>query len=83
MRPEPKFTMSELTERQKILFNAIGDWAGDRDWIRGEWLAQNIKPLNQCDGCRRGLPLRRGIHYNPDGSYDFIGCSAKLYESVV
>lgn len=38
-----------------------------------------MNPLNQCDGCRRGLPLRDGCHYNPDGSYDYIGCTANLY----
>jgi hypothetical protein len=35
--------------------------------------------LNQCDGCQRGLPLKNGSHYNPDGSYDYIGCTKKLY----
>jgi hypothetical protein len=35
--------------------------------------------LNQCDGCRRGLPLRDGTHSNPDGSYDHICCTAHLY----
>jgi hypothetical protein len=38
--------------------------------------------INQCDGCRRGLPLdERGNHYNPDGSYDLIGCTADRYSS--
>lgn len=36
--------------------------------------------MNQCDGCRRGLPLdENGTHSNPDGSYDHIGCTAHLY----
>jgi hypothetical protein len=38
--------------------------------------------MNQCDGCRRGLPMEDGVHYNPDGSYDHIGCTARFYEST-
>jgi hypothetical protein len=36
--------------------------------------------LNQCDGCCRGLPLREGTHYSPDGTYDLIACTKHLYE---
>lgn len=36
--------------------------------------------INQCDGCRRGLPLdRHGVHHGP-GPYDVIGCTKDLYE---
>lgn len=36
--------------------------------------------INQCDGCRRGLPLNEhGYHYNPDRDWDFIGCTAFKY----
>jgi hypothetical protein len=35
--------------------------------------------INQCDGCRRGLPHFKGTHYNLDGSYDAIGCTARKY----
>jgi hypothetical protein len=35
--------------------------------------------LNQCDGCRRGLPLRDGTHYGE--GYDAIGCTAHLYRA--
>jgi hypothetical protein len=31
------------------------------------------RPKNQCDGCRRGLPLRDGIHY--DGDRPYMGCT--------
>lgn len=34
--------------------------------------------INQCDGCRRGLPLRSGIHYG-NSNWDVIGCTADLY----
>ena len=41
------------------------------------------REMNQCDGCRRGLPLREGspapVHYNPDAAYDIIGCTASYY----
>lgn len=37
--------------------------------------------INQCDGCRRGLPVsERGIHRGP-GSWDLIGCTAARYPS--
>jgi len=36
--------------------------------------------MNQCDGCRRKLPIKEGLHYNPDGSYDMICCTKKLYK---
>jgi hypothetical protein len=44
--------------------------------------APSAAPVNQCDGCRRGLPLNEhGTHYNPDGSYDRIGCTAEQYRA--
>lgn len=33
--------------------------------------------VNQCDGCRRGLPLLDGVHRGE--GYDLIGCTAHLY----
>lgn len=42
-------------------------------------LAANVtNPLNQCDGCRRGLPIVNGIHRGP--GYDLIGCTADRYK---
>lgn len=32
---------------------------------------------NQCDGCRRGLPLKDGIHRG--GGFDMIACTAERY----
>lgn len=41
---------------------------------------------NQCDGCQRGLPVEKGIHYGPghkEGTaYDYIGCTAEHYHGV-
>lgn len=34
--------------------------------------------MNQCDGCRRKLPLVHGTHYGE--GYDMIGCTADRYE---
>lgn len=46
---------------------------------RADYLAKRKgATVNQCDGCRRGLPIRNGIHWN-DGKYDHIGCTAHLY----
>lgn len=33
---------------------------------------------NQCDGCRRGLPVRDGTHYGKS-PFDAIGCTADRY----
>ena len=30
-------------------------------------LERLFTPLNQCDGCMAGLPLRSGLHIDPDG----------------
>lgn len=38
-----------------------------------------VKDFNQCDGCRRGLPLdENGVHHG-DGRYDMIGCTRRRY----
>lgn len=37
----------------------------------------NVSERNQCDGCRRGLPLKDGVHRGE--GYDAIGCTAHLY----
>jgi hypothetical protein len=37
--------------------------------------------MNQCDGCRRGLPLRGRIHFGPEG-YDLIACTADRYANA-
>lgn len=36
--------------------------------------------VNQCDGCRRGMPLKDGVHHSPKGSpWDKIVCTSHLY----
>jgi hypothetical protein len=35
--------------------------------------------MNQCDGCRRGLPLKDRIHRGTD-PWDAIGCTSHLYK---
>lgn len=43
----------------------------DEDWA---------KFVNQCDGCRRGLPLNNdGVHVGP--GFDMIGCTKDRYGS--
>lgn len=39
--------------------------------------------MNQCDGCRRGLPLMPGTttHKGPAG-YDYIGCTKDRYDTA-
>ena len=40
--------------------------------------------MNQCDGCRRGAPLKNGMHdlTGTQGSYpgEMMGCSADRYK---
>lgn len=53
----------------------------DADEIKQIEASIKDKRENQCDGCRRGLPINEhGHHYNPDGSYDYIGCTKHLYK---
>jgi hypothetical protein len=33
--------------------------------------------LNQCDGCRRGLPVNGGLHRG--GGYDLMACTSDRY----
>jgi len=38
------------------------------------------QPINQCDGCRRGLPVdEHGVHRGK--GYDMIDCTAHLYQA--
>lgn len=37
--------------------------------------------MNQCDGCRRGLPIKDGIHSG--GGYDKICCTKNRYEETI
>ena len=60
-----------------------------RDTLLDEWRcviecalsAAPAVPVNQCDGCRRGLPLVEGIHKGE--GYDFIACTADRYAPAV
>jgi hypothetical protein len=47
------------------------------------WVLHYEERPNQCDGCLRGMPIRDGVHYSPDGSYDMIGCTKHLYRPVI
>lgn len=44
----------------------------------GADMSQETEPINQCDGCRRRLPLVNGIHREPGGGMG-IGCTADRY----
>lgn len=35
--------------------------------------------INQCDGCRRRLPLQNGVHFNPGHEWDSMVCTAQNY----
>jgi ribosomal protein L32 len=52
----------------------IADLCNKCGWTRA---ADQQSPLNQCDGCARGLPLENGIHRGE--GYDLIGCTADRY----
>lgn len=48
--------------------------AGKREALRSSAAPQ----INQCDGCRRGLPVRDGIHIDQDG-IAAMACTADRY----
>ena len=87
--PWPESRVIEAIERVwRLTFEEDMDWthmAGMRMPCKlpekFKYLEQESEqPRNQCDGCNRGLPINEeGIHYNPDGSYDLICCTAKRY----
>jgi hypothetical protein len=68
---EGNFTMMDVL----VLLAKVGRLA--RDGLAGEG-----GPLNQCDGCRAGHPLRNGTHV-PEGSLPWDGqrmvCTADRY----
>jgi hypothetical protein len=39
--------------------------------------------MNQCDGCRRGLPVENGVHRGPGGFWagDVQACTKDRYET--
>lgn len=44
------------------------------------------RPLNQCDGCRRGLPIEDGIHVDPKATgwnRLYMGCTKDRYDESV
>lgn len=62
--------------------DALGEFLDTEasDWCCSSECRKAVEhPVNQCDGCRRGMPIRDGVHYNPDGSYDYIACTAEDY----
>jgi hypothetical protein len=52
----------------------INQTSGDRDSL-----------MNQCDGCRRGLPLDyyKQTHYDHESGLPVMGCTKHLYETGV
>jgi hypothetical protein len=38
------------------------------------------KPVNQCDGCRRHLPIKNGIHYGDEGYVAVMYCTKDRYQ---
>lgn len=49
-----------------------------RAYLRAPTAPQGAEPVNQCDGCRRGLALDRDIHRDASG-LPVMGCTAHLY----
>lgn len=39
-----------------------------------------MNDVNQCDGCKRGLPIEQGLHMNNDGR-PYMGCTKSKYIS--
>lgn len=75
-------TAKTLIEHEFADADAVEAWIPHRltDAEAEEFDEQWAKFVNQCDGCRRGLPLdENGIHVGP--GFDMIGCTADRYGS--
>ena len=81
MKIEIKIEKVERCECGGIILPAILSHTDKAQCVRcsREFDCDDPPPRNQCDGCRRGLPLKDGNHYGPDGDYDMIGCTANQY----
>lgn len=70
------------TVQYSVAYKAVWIAVGGGPWRyrcgthQGESL--DFVDVNQCDGCRRGLPIRDGVHVGP--GYDMIGCTAARYD---
>ena len=64
--------------------NQIGESTVKKEIALAAWLAalDNGKSINQCDGCRRHLPIKNGIHYGDEGYTPVMGCTADRYKKV-
>jgi len=69
-----------LIEHKFDDLDAVEKWVNElpKRLFRRESLVFDVEFVNQCDGCRRGLPLDEyGIHHGE--GYDMIACTAKRY----
>lgn len=88
VRPVSTPEQEMLTEiaRLTALETELEGYRKNAHWIPtpsiagGSTVAVPIVPTNQCDGCRRGLPIIEGIHVGQ--GYDRIGCTAHLYQNA-
>lgn len=80
-------TAKTLIEHEFDDLMAVEDWLAalpnrfteeEADEFDGRW----AEFVNQCDGCRRGLPLNdEGVHVSGSGSgFDMIGCTRNRYK---
>lgn len=44
--------------------------------------AEYRNEINQCDGCRRGLPVTNGIHREPSNAWGSMSCTADRYRTA-
>ena len=72
--------MKELCNPEAYECNACPNDDGLEKYCHHNNGSNKDKPINQCDGCMRGLPIVDGLHRNPDGSYDMIGCTKDRYK---
>jgi len=44
------------------------------------WYISKDDEINQCDGCRRGLPVVDDLHIDPETGHAYMGCEKKRYK---
>ncbi len=91
---QPAASNERIIKRYSVTIdNHSGAWrSGVDECSSGPWVKyddvkhllpdETAAPINQCDGCRRGVPVNeRGLHVGPGGfwSGDVQGCTAHLY----
>lgn len=76
---DPRAYVDSMKGKRPDSYDAIWN-ALHRDRFR-RGLSPDVRgqAMNQCDGCRSGLPIRNGLHFNPETGSPTQGCEKGRY----